>query len=1030
MLIFSCLSIICGAYAAKLRDDLLFRVSFDKNCNADFAKGSNKAIIYGKVELKNGKNGGKCAIFRKKGDYINYLSTGNYNPRRGTIIFYVKELDTKAKQRIWNSYFQLIDFKKRQIFEIVRLWQPFSVAGGIWQSCRVLEKVGAPVAAENKWAQYAFTWQRNVIAIYKNGKLEDKRYNVSFALPVEKGARFYLGRSKHASAWSDSFHTGTHLLKDAPAKAKEMKIGKEPYGAFAIDDLCIFKRDLSAKEIQLLAEKPLNTCLSMSAVDAPVLDISVSTSEQLILAFMDGVNPKKGNTAFIELLDKTGKVLQKRKVSFNESGSLPVTLDTSKLKLGTYKLSGRVYQGNKLTAESKVVDYNKTKPEEWLNNKYGLADVVLPGFEPLKANEKQVDLWGRTYVFSGQMLPVQIINQKEKILARPISWKAVINGKQYSLKTDSAELVSSGKTRAVYKCAGKLGPLKVNAKIMVEYDGFIKCDFAFVPNGKVLVEKLWMEIPLCPEQAKLFFFAERRRADWPKSWRAPLDIGKKAIITMGTPERCLQWMTETDQYYFPQDNPKALQIENKGKARIFKTVVIDAKKEIDKTIPLTFALEAGPVKARPANWRGWYMKGRRYDKPGLHNNINYKYTGWARSPGEPIPPNGFPKENNPEMYKGQINNVSMHFGGYRAFREKHDLNKRTPEWAKYESEWVRIPEKVHGATRPGWNSHTLDRNSCSWGQWHIYGVQKLFEKTGVRGLYYDDWLQSLVSTNKLAGSGYVDANGVRRPTQSIYAARENHRRVYAIIKALRPKDGIIIIHDSGMPVLPIHAFCDVVYDGEVMLWADRIPKDGNFFDTFRHDIVQTLFTGKQFGVIGALHDVSRLYSKKKSCGPKVLTMPKQRQLWALLLLHDIHCQGGFTSGMEELRYIWLDEFGIAEPDVKFHPYWKTPPAVKFEKAKMNGGPERASKFYASAYTRKNRALVVIARDAPNNYGSVAEAKFKIDRKKLNLPSGKLESWDMESLGRTPLGKVDGDILTVPVMPDDYAAVLIKPAVNK
>jgi hypothetical protein len=134
--------------------------------------------------------------------------------------------------------------------------------------------------------------------------------------------------------------------------------------------------------------------------------------------------------------------------------------------------------------------------------------------------------------------------------------------------------------------------------------------------------------------------------------------------------------------------------------------------------------------------------------------------------------------------------------------------------------------------------------------------------------------------------------------------------------------------------------------------------------------------------------------------------------------------------MEELRYIWLDEFGIAEPDVKFHPYWKTPPAVKFEKAKMNGGPERASKFYASAYTRKNRALVVIARDAPNNYGSVTEAKFKIDRKKLNLPSGKLESWDMESLGRTPLGKVDGDILTVPVMPDDYAAVLIKPAVNK
>jgi hypothetical protein len=129
----------------------------------------------------------------------------------------------------------------------------------------------------------------------------------------------------------------------------------------------------------------------------------------------------------------------------------------------------------------------------------------------------------------------------------------------------------------------------------------------------------------------------------------------------------------------------------------------------------------------------------------------------------------------------------------------------------------------------------------------------------MRGLYFDDWRHG-PSMNEAAGSGYLDDDGTRQPIHPIFSQRELHRRIYAIVKKFRPDDGVVIMHTASQTFLPVISFCDVLYDGEVMIWTDLIPPGGDYFKTYRNDLFQAMFTGKQYGPVPAFHDMTMQYS--------------------------------------------------------------------------------------------------------------------------------------------------------------------------
>ena len=421
------------------------------------------------------------------------------------------------------------------------------------------------------------------------------------------------------------------------------------------------------------------------------------------------------------------------------------------------------------------------------------------------------------------------------------------------------------------------------------------------------------------------------------------------------------------------------------------------------------------------------MGGRKYLDPERHVSVRYNYFQgwWSRTPGSLVPRQGFPEERDPDVFRDRIDGTSTHFAGFRHFEEK-DLEKRLPEWEKYEAEWQRVPPAIRAAPTPGWNEQSVDTNS-SWGQWHVYNCHRLFSLTGFRGLYYDDWLPGL-SMNEAAGSGYVDQDGIRRPVNPIFSQREIHRRVYSIVKRFRPDDGVVIIHTASTIILPIVSFCDVIYDGEIMGWVDLIPPEGDYFQTFRNDLFQMIFSCKNYGPIPGFHDQTVKMPEKDW----LLTyrMSNQRKLWAKWLMHDIHAVFGFTTGAEELLFHWLDHFDIADPRVKFHPYWQPNPAVKalrgYWPPLTPESLDRASKHWAVAYSKPGHVLVIVVRDAPNNYAGATTVEVGLDRPRLGLPPGPLRSTDLESLCRVERGHVEGDVLRVPVGVDDFAAVVLEP----
>ena len=260
-------------------------------------------------------------------------------------------------------------------------------------------------------------------------------------------------------------------------------------------------------------------------------------------------------------------------------------LDVQKLVPGKYDVVVTATKDGKVIVETLTESFERTEPEEWMINTYGKDDIVLNGFEPLKAVGTTVTLWGRTYEFGNSIMPAQIINQGQQMLAHPINWHARITGKDYPLAAKSMTLISASKTRALYEGKGALGDLSVTVKLMIEYDGFMKFDITFAPGAKAIeVEKLWMDIPLVPSQSTNMFHPTRRSGTWDKDWKSPLTIIFTNTITLGTPDISLQWLTESDEHYYPVGNKEALATFDGKDARVFRNSIIASSKK-SKPLP-------------------------------------------------------------------------------------------------------------------------------------------------------------------------------------------------------------------------------------------------------------------------------------------------------------------------------------------------------------------------------------------------------------------------------------------------------------
>ncbi len=552
------------------------------------ARGDKTMQTSGQVKIAKEKDGSAYFLFAKKGDFFRFSQKGNIQAEQGTVAFFVKECDTAPDQRVWNPYFQWPG--REEVFAILRLWQPFEVGGGLWNKRTRLVWSFAETPKQGVWRHIAFSWQKRMVRLYIDGKERQTLIPVDF-LFRNPGNFFTVGRPSEALAAEDDFHTGRHILYDAPQQAEKMKIGKEPYGAIGIRSFRIFDRPLTPEEAAALAA---GKELPKQAEDQLSVHYDEAVSARTLRVVVTSLLAKEGDRAQIRLRDSAGKIIAQISAVAEKGGFAPATLKYGNIPAGKYNLEATLAR----TGAKGGATFRKLPDFPWVGNKLGSEDVVLPGFEPLKAGADSASVWGRTYHFEKSLMPQRIVNQSCEVLAEPIRWTLADGGKESLLTFSKIRRVSATPTRAVWEGEGSLGKLKVTGKVTVEYDGFMDYSLTFTPPaGGMDAESLRMEIPFRPEEATLLFHEARRSATWENNWKSPVTpLGSKGVITIGNPDRCLQWMIESDQFYYPEDNPNTLQcLETAGK-RIFRIEVIGAKKKITSPSRSRSCCTRGPSK--------------------------------------------------------------------------------------------------------------------------------------------------------------------------------------------------------------------------------------------------------------------------------------------------------------------------------------------------------------------------------------------------------------------------------------------------
>jgi hypothetical protein len=363
---------------------------------------------------------------------------------------------------------------------------------------------------------------------------------------------------------------------------------------------------------------------------------------------------------------------------------------------------------------------------------------------------------------------------------------------------------------------------------------------------------------------------------------------------------------------------------------------------------------------------------------------------------------------------------STSFLGQCKFYSREEL----PEWQAFKYEWQRLPLGQSPTGRGGWNQ-TFVNPIKSYTDFYLFHALQLLKKYNVQGVYLDGYAGMSATSNLEAGFGYVDEAGNVHPTYPVMAGREMMKRLYTMIHQQKPKNGFLMVHCSTSLIMPILAFSDGTYTGENFCWADlkeKIKKAKGYYSAaLTPDWLRGVYNMRPFGPIPSFD--SRL-SINQLCDPATAEAghSRARNLFGLLLTHDIHSWSGWTEGYEPLIMQTMDWWGTSDPEVKFLPYWDKPNWLKVTgspDAKVNFNDKKQDKkIYASAYINYSEKKMLIAAVNFSGY-TLGDSMFKkkgregyyiyLNLKKLGLEGKNLKVYDAESHNHLSLPYENGCI---------------------
>jgi len=652
-----------------------------------------------------------------------------------------------------------------------------------------------------------------------------------------------------------------------------------------------------------------------------------------------------------------------------------VRLDISELKPGDYTVRGTLVDpaGKHPAASSEPLPIPE-RPE-WLDNTIGVSDEVPPPWTPVEVRDRSVSVTQREYRLADSGWPEQIRSLDREILTGPVSLEAVVDGKPVSWVFEPLRQTARGQGEVEWTVSGKGGPLRLEGRLRVEFDGFALHRFAITPDRPVALTSLAIEVPLRRDTA---LYALTRRVKPPEKYcwvslyentfksARKVDMGEKDLwiysprwewsdvffneVLVSDDRRGFSLMCETDRNVH---GSKYAEFVPQGDTMLLRVHLVGEPLRIEKPLDYAYAYQALPLKPEPDSKTWHAVSHYDFSKP------EYLRRAYVACLYVLLSHYSYPSLGNPQAFAFHRKNLDAFGVKFVPDFYLSAAGAESPEFRLFGPEWETIPRGGWTA-RNGTARYTSHRSSYP--QFVMHTVRKLVEAIGFDGVYLDI-SGPMASTNPYHDSGYEDANGERCAEVSTFATRELYKRLYTYLHT-GGRDGVIYSHQIWQAA---HAgFIDVGTLGEE--WCVERERQYKRLspDMFRAKVMLT-----QYGTPCLFYS----FHEYDWRGGRYGTPVPLEEILMMCLVHRVLPLPGDVEALDRMPPVW-DLMDAWLTTSEFIPYWRSDAPAK------TGSETVLASTYLKAADK--RALVV----ASNWAYEPAEARVRLDWQRLGIAEAK------------------------------------------
>jgi len=761
-----------------------------------------------------------------------------------------------------------------------------------------------------------FVWFPNLIA-------PDVWHHCAFTWNGDRSAFFFDGYQRGASGTSRPF---SDLLNDKTHKANAFKL----WGEHALfDEIRVYNRALSDREIRTYVEavnaggarreQALALPKQLASRDTFGSYAAYRLSDHAVLAFVDlsTIAAAGDRQLSVALIDGGGKTIASATaLPAQTDGVVPVQMPLhAPLPEGTYRVRAN-WAGRQTTAS-----FERTR-FEWEDNDFGYTDKVVNPWLPVEVSGQAASCWGRTYTFGPLGLPAAIRSTQpepsrgvaaKELLAEPV--RLLVEGKDGPLALNGTELQvrRRNETAADVTAAAEAPGLSVRLEGTLEFDGLYKFTIRLTPSAPMSVTSIRLEAVL-PDELALLFNASAERMRRNKAflnlegrpdgelWNSVvgttirpepiLEKGNRAIVGnlwphlwLGDDDRGLAVMCDSDRGWLLDFDKPCMDLVRRGGRTVLRIHLANGPSEWKEPLSATLSLQATPVRPRPkgGRWKdvGWYGWSA-FDQPVIWDKCFDTYVA----------------ENNPIYYVT-------------------DEARKEKRWWRYfclQSHRISSSDSHSAMVTPNTLEWEAGLHTPSHRDFLLWIYRQWRDVAGLDGFYMDN-TYAPVAGNVASGLAWNDAAGRTHPVFNTFGSRELLKRARTLFLEAGPAP-VMQAHMTDAPVVGYLGLFDLWLDGENGGYDNPTPEQAkdeteNPKNHFR-DFVDRWYSptgmanlritlGRQWGVI-----------------PKWLYNWGPDATFAVLGQFDLNVPAPGVA-----RRTSLYDFGLANEDVVFMPYWDT-----------------------------------------------------------------------------------------------------------